>query len=71
MFQGCFNLESFQFFNSPIEKVIDMSGFFSSYKKLKNITLSNFNKEICVIMDNFFLYCNELETVDLSKFKEK
>ena len=71
MFQDCTNLESFKFFNSPIEKVNDMISFFSMNEKLKNISLSNFNKEITVNMKEFFYGCNGLETVDLSKFKAK
>ena len=39
--------------------------------KIKSISLSNFNKEITVTMDNCFTSCNKLETVDLSNFKAK
>ena len=71
MIQGCTNLESIKFFDSPIEKVTDMIAFCSSCEKMKNISLSNFNKEMTVNMKEFFFGCEELETVDLSNFKAK
>lgn len=71
MIQGCTNLESIRFFDSPIEKVTDMIAFCSSCEKMKNISLSNFNKEMTVNMKEFFFGCEELETVDLSNFKAK
>ena len=48
-----------------------MIAFCSTCLKMKNISLSNFNKEMTVNMKEFFFGCEELETVDLSNFKAK
>ena len=71
MFSECGALKKLDI-NLNINKVNDMSRMFFRCSSLKEITLSNFNNNMYVIMDKMFTKCNPLVKINCSEeLKEK
>jgi len=69
LFHNCYEIEYLDLSNFDTSNVTDIGDMFNKCYKLKYINgLNNFNTHKVSIMSNMFLYCKEIENLDLSNF---
>lgn len=68
MFNGCFDLTSFDFTNAKTSQITDINSLFGNCYKLTDLNLSNFDTSNVTSMSGTFQGCEILKSLDLSHF---